>query len=233
MVDQQIIDYIKKQIENGVPKEKIRDFLVSSGLENAIIEEAFTTVDSNVTDTPAETPVAATVNVEPNNNGTTVTSNEQPVEKPIQEIKPIGVKMPKKNLIVLIGIGVVLVIGIILVGFKFMMPPKNVVENLPEESQVTTNDTNENVVEDNNEETVVDETQTQPVVEEPVNQEPEIIPEVIIDVTLDTDNDGLTDINEAGYGTDINNPDTDGDGYKDGEEVLNGYNPNGEGKLNQ
>jgi hypothetical protein len=42
---------------------------------------------------------------------------------------------------------------------------------------------------------------------------------------FDSDKDGLTDDLEAFYGTDKNNPDTDGDGYKDGEEVDNGYDP--------
>ena len=42
---------------------------------------------------------------------------------------------------------------------------------------------------------------------------------------LDSDNDGLTDVMEEVYGTNKNNPDTDGDGYKDGEEVKNGYDP--------
>ncbi|MCK5084031.1 MAG: hypothetical protein KAQ64_00040 [Candidatus Pacebacteria bacterium] len=42
---------------------------------------------------------------------------------------------------------------------------------------------------------------------------------------LDLDNDGLSDEMEEIYGTDKNNPDTDGDGYKDGEEVKNGYDP--------
>lgn len=41
----------------------------------------------------------------------------------------------------------------------------------------------------------------------------------------DLDMDGLTDYMEEFYGTDKNNPDTDGDGYKDGEEVKNGYDP--------
>jgi rhodanese-related sulfurtransferase len=50
---------------------------------------------------------------------------------------------------------------------------------------------------------------------------------------LDTDNDGLTDLEETNFGTDLNNPDTDGDGYLDGEEVKNGYNPNGPGKLGE
>lgn len=47
----------------------------------------------------------------------------------------------------------------------------------------------------------------------------------------DSDHDGIIDSQEAIYNTDINNDDTDGDGYKDGEEVLNGYNPAGNGKL--
>jgi hypothetical protein len=42
---------------------------------------------------------------------------------------------------------------------------------------------------------------------------------------VDTDGDFLTDEREEELGTDVNNPDTDGDGYNDGAEVANGYNP--------
>jgi len=48
---------------------------------------------------------------------------------------------------------------------------------------------------------------------------------------VDSDNDGLDDDLEKLFGTDPANPDTDGDGYLDGEETENGYNPLGEGKL--
>jgi hypothetical protein len=41
----------------------------------------------------------------------------------------------------------------------------------------------------------------------------------------DTDHDGLTDDQETYWGTDFRNPDSDGDGFKDGEEVLTGHNP--------
>lgn len=41
----------------------------------------------------------------------------------------------------------------------------------------------------------------------------------------DTDQDGLSDEEERTYGTDINNRDTDGDGYSDGTEVKSGYDP--------
>jgi hypothetical protein len=41
----------------------------------------------------------------------------------------------------------------------------------------------------------------------------------------DSDQDGLTNAEEKMYGTDINNADTDGDGYSDGVEVQSGYDP--------
>lgn len=51
------------------------------------------------------------------------------------------------------------------------------------------------------------------------------------DQDVDTDQDGLTDSEEAVYGTDPENPDTDGDSYLDGDEVAAGYDPNGPGVL--
>lgn len=41
----------------------------------------------------------------------------------------------------------------------------------------------------------------------------------------DSDNDGIPDVNEAYYRTDPSNPDTDGDGFLDGEEIVSGFNP--------
>lgn len=52
------------------------------------------------------------------------------------------------------------------------------------------------------------------------------------DTRLDADNDGLTDHEETErYGTDPENPDTDGDGFSDGDEIKAGYNPKGPGRL--
>jgi hypothetical protein len=49
---------------------------------------------------------------------------------------------------------------------------------------------------------------------------------------VDTDGDGLSDYEEVRiYFTNPLNPDSDGDGYLDGAEINNGYNPNGSGKL--
>jgi hypothetical protein len=44
-------------------------------------------------------------------------------------------------------------------------------------------------------------------------------------VFLDSDQDGLTDLEERSYGTDPGNRDTDSDGYSDGSEVKAGYDP--------
>jgi len=52
-------------------------------------------------------------------------------------------------------------------------------------------------------------------------------------IDLDSDNDGLTDLEEINLGTDPNNPDTDSDGYLDGDEVKNEYDPNGPRKLGE
>lgn len=53
-------------------------------------------------------------------------------------------------------------------------------------------------------------------------------------LSSDTDGDQLSDLDEVEiYKTDPLNPDTDGDTYLDGVEVINGYDPNGLGKLLQ
>lgn len=50
----------------------------------------------------------------------------------------------------------------------------------------------------------------------------------------DTDADGLTDRDETKvFGTEPTNPDTDGDSFQDGAEVLNGYNPKGSGRIKE
>ncbi|MHB8903506.1 MAG: hypothetical protein ACYC40_00145 [Patescibacteria group bacterium] len=52
-----------------------------------------------------------------------------------------------------------------------------------------------------------------------------------IDLHSDADKDGLDFLQEIVNNTDPNNPDTDGDGYKDGDEFKNGFNPDGQGTL--
>ncbi len=45
----------------------------------------------------------------------------------------------------------------------------------------------------------------------------------------DSDRDGLTDVEEKLYGTEIRRPDTDADGFVDGQEIINGFNPKAAG----
>lgn len=60
---------------------------------------------------------------------------------------------------------------------------------------------------------------------EPV--EPDPIQQPAITQGRDLDSDGLTDREEALYGTDFRNPDTDGDTFLDGNEVFHRYDPLG------
>lgn len=55
----------------------------------------------------------------------------------------------------------------------------------------------------------------------------------VMDPQADVDADGLTTEQETEYETDPLDPDSDDDGFLDGEEVSKGYNPNGSGKLPQ
>lgn len=51
------------------------------------------------------------------------------------------------------------------------------------------------------------------------------------DADIDSDNDGATNLVEFQFDTNPFVEDTDGDGHNDGLEIKNGYNPNGEGRL--
>ena len=64
--------------------------------------------------------------------------------------------------------------------------------------------------------------------EEPPEEEPEI---VTIARSTDTDQDGLTDLEEFLYGTDPAQADTDDDSYRDGAEVLNLFSPRKPGEV--
>ncbi|MDP2709308.1 MAG: hypothetical protein Q8O93_04705 [bacterium] len=55
--------------------------------------------------------------------------------------------------------------------------------------------------------------------------------EAVLKLGADSDNDGLTDSEEILLGTSTSTPDTDGDGFIDGAEIFNLYDPAGGGKL--
>lgn len=64
-----------------------------------------------------------------------------------------------------------------------------------------------------------------------LDEEDNLIQTAPIVLAIDSDMDGLPDDLEKRLGTDPNKADTDGDGFSDGEEVKNGYNPLGDGEL--
>jgi hypothetical protein len=70
-----------------------------------------------------------------------------------------------------------------------------------------------------------------PVVTEPAKDEVAPADNKLVGATIDSDQDGLTDVEEIKYGTDPLDSDSDGDTYLDGAEVKGGYNPLGAGKL--
>lgn len=59
----------------------------------------------------------------------------------------------------------------------------------------------------------------------PLSEAPINFPSRLLGDSVDSDNDGLTDVSEELFGTDPFNPDTDGDKYPDGHEVYNLYDP--------
>ena len=65
----------------------------------------------------------------------------------------------------------------------------------------------------------------------PPTPEPTPTPTPPTVINIDADNDLLTYEEEILYSTDPNNPDTDRDGYSDGLEIINLYNPLGSGLL--
>ena len=66
------------------------------------------------------------------------------------------------------------------------------------------------------------------------NSDLEKIPvaEMNMSTCCDDDNDGLSSYFELAFGTYVNLTDSDGDGFDDKSEILNGYNPLGQGRLN-
>jgi len=57
-----------------------------------------------------------------------------------------------------------------------------------------------------------------------LNSQSDQLPWQLLSVSLDADRDGLSGIDERRVGTDVANPDSDGDGFLDGLEVVRGYN---------
>ena len=121
------------------------------------------------------------------------------VPKPPVLSPPVSVGKKSKKPLVLIGVGIVVLVSLGVGGYYYWQSTQK---------------------------TVIVET---PVVEPPIVVVPPVVVEVpvVIQSGIDTDSDGLTDTEEALYGTDHRNPDTDADTFLDGNEVFHSYDPLG------
>lgn len=145
------------------------------------------------------------------------------------------IKPPKKrsSLVLIIGIGIFLILILVGVAFYFVFtlnqpivePPDQVlmVDDKQEEEDILINDSEVSATTDLEIVEVVDE------------DEDELIDEVVVieaqELSIDTDGDNLTLAEEQLFKTDVQLADTDEDGFEDGTEVLNGYDPNVVGRT--
>lgn len=137
----------------------------------------------------------------------------------------------KKIVYGLVAAGFLLVVG--LVSWYYLSP----VLNKPSAPVAVAPEKKPEAVEQPAEETPVEE--SVPIEEEAVISTEEIpeprslaeqtlqFPTILLANSADIDSDSLTDLEEEVYGTDSGTWDTDSDGYYDGQEVFNLYNPAG------
>jgi len=133
-----------------------------------------------------------------------------------------------------IAISIIFVIVIALISWYYIdqaqkervvVLPKaeKIIEEIPEEiveEPIVVEEPKEEVVEEVQDEEIVT---TTPVLDEKILEFPKLI---LVD-SADVDNDALTDLEEELFNTDSGTWDTDGDGYYDGQEISNLYNPTG------
>ncbi|MGD8786641.1 MAG: hypothetical protein PVJ60_04390 [Phycisphaerales bacterium] len=164
-------------------------------------------------------------------------------------VVPEASSAPKESSFKKIVALVILILGLGGIGYGSYWAITEYILTSPEESAEITGqmETTEKPATTDEEPVMTEPAQTAP---EDNEQEPDAAPSNL----LDTDNDGLTDQEEIGLGTDLSNvdsdddglfdreevrtygtdplnSDSDGDGFLDGEEVKEGYNPLGPGRL--
>lgn len=171
-------------------------------------------------------------------------------ERSLPEIKPEGDGLMKK-----IAIFAILIIVVVGITFGAIWLFKKIDAEL-----IRTENLNFDALKVGNNEEKKDNTEKNAELEESITEENgvEFFPpeSEVSNLPIDIDQDGLTDEEEKAAGTDPNNydsdndglfdreeidiyksdplnSDTDADGYTDGQEVKSGYNPIGEGRLNE
>lgn len=119
----------------------------------------------------------------------------------------------------IIVIGVLVLVALAAGGYFLVRSAKNPVQETPTTTPTTTRPMPKTELQPEEEPT--------PALEEEPTPEPEVFPTEVTPGT-DSDSDGLTDTEEnLVYETNPKLPDTDSDGFLDGNEVFHGYNPGG------
>lgn len=139
-----------------------------------------------------------------------------PPPKPIAPVPPHLIK--KQNHTALIFAGVIVVIALVIAGYLLLRSAQKQTPASTQEPEVTQPTARPPV------ETPVVEEESKP--ESPQEIESPFAAPII--PGIDSDSDGLTDSEETSvYQTDPQLPDTDADGFLDGNEVFHRYNPKG------
>lgn len=134
----------------------------------------------------------------------------------------------KKFKIITVVVGSLVVIGLISWYYINQAKPKVVQPIIPKETVTPVSEVIEPAVEEVIEPVVpeVVPTTTEPIIE-PEKKVGLEFPSILLADGPDLDSDSLTDLEEEMFGTDSGVWDTDSDGYYDGLEVFNLYNPKG------
>ncbi|MBU0531270.1 MAG: hypothetical protein ABIG32_01465 [Candidatus Uhrbacteria bacterium] len=144
-----------------------------------------------------------------------------PPPKPKAPLKPTKLKKPGFPVkLAIIGIIIIALFAAAAIVIWFSL---NKIESAPEITRPITPPVVEEKPPVVEEEPPVVEEEEPPVVEE----EPESPFVTELRGGVDSDSDGLTNIEETLYGTNPQLPDSDSDGFLDGNEVFHRYNPNG------
>jgi len=166
-----------------------------------------------------------------------------------------GGGIPWKPILIILGV-LIVVIGAAAISFYLLSSRDSVAPEPPEEMEQAAPAEDTMEPEEEPQEVPEEDPEEEPESEEGSEEEPEEEPEEEEAPPADQDKDGLPDVREAElgtsatnpdtdgdglfdreevevYNTDPQNPDTDGDGYQDGEEVDSGYNPDGPGELRE
>jgi len=121
MVNQQLLDYIKQQLEQGVSQEQIKNSLLSVGWSEADIEEGFRLISSSTT--PAVTPPIYSEKI---------TENQQKAVFAPSETKST------KNLIIIISVILILAAGSVFGFYTFYKSLHKEIAQTPETSTSST-----------------------------------------------------------------------------------------------